>query len=173
MILLAIDPGKVSGWAVVDAEGAALAAGEARSPEDRAHAIRVGKGHVRALHSSLVVIREHWQGTFRKDRSSARTIAGLGASWGRWAEQLELARHPRRRIVSVGQSTWRAAILRGGACRTTPQWKAAAKAFAVTRWPQLAAVWHESPDACEAACLGLYGTKAPEVFRVALKREGL
>jgi hypothetical protein len=160
-VILGIDPGKVSGWALLEGD-AARDAGRCTTAAERAALVEWARSLEE--HTRLVVVGERWTGRFTRERSSARTVTGLGASWGRWAEALEAAGHPKRRTLRIAVNDWRRGILGGPSRRTTDCWKAAARSFCMVRWPELGTTWDESPDACESACMAYYASKRPEVL---------
>lgn len=161
--ILAIDPGRVSGWAVL-VEGSLSAHGAAQTSIQRSDAAGIAESTAWANGHKLVVVAEKWQGGWRGDRKSARTVAGLGASWGKWEAVLEGV-VPKRRIVRVGQSTWRARVLGGKAARKTEAWKADAIVAVKYRYGV-----QVSGDEAEAILIGTWGAHAREVGRVLPKR---
>jgi hypothetical protein len=119
-----------------------------RTAVEREDVIVSAREDARVFGLELVVVGERWTGVFRGKRAGARTISGLGASWGKWAEQLELAGVPKRRVLRVSTAFWRARMIPGTFARSTEEWKAAARAIVGRRWPELAL---DSDDAAEAA----------------------
>lgn len=167
--VLGIDPGRASGWGLVrddsPSPGVWIATGIAKTAADRASAIQTAKGMAEQDGVPLIVVGERWQGGWRKDRSSARTVSGIGAQWGRWQEALEAAGIPKRRILRVGQSTWRAKVIGGRVARTTEQWDhAMIMAARVFYGVEVTA------DEAAALLIARWGTRAAEVEAVLPKR---
>lgn len=153
-VILGIDPGATSGWALlyVDAHGrerleAGTCRGASRDVVDRALALAAETG------LPLVVVAERWSAG---GWASHTTLLGLGAAWGAWLAALD-GRVPKRRIVRVYSQTWRAAII-GGRQRSTEAWKESACRVAFVRWGVVL-----GPDAAEAACIAAWGARAGEV----------
>lgn len=122
-VVLAIDPGKVSGWAIF-VEGQHVGSGVARDYADRNNAARLAAKAAETANRPLVVVAEKWTpgGRF----AGARTMAGLGAAWGLWLAALEVAEVPVSRVLRVHTQTWRAAVLGGGCGVTSREWDARA-----------------------------------------------
>ena len=154
-LVLGIDPGKVSGWAIVNAGEELIGCGTEVT----------AVGLVAVVESALiiggpkvVVYAEKWTaGGWR----SAASMMGLGAKWGAWEHAMEVEGIPARRVLRVYSQTWRAAIL-GGKQRSTEAWKATALSFCRLKWP--GGEWM-SDDAAEAACIALYGVRAERLRR--------
>ena len=167
-VVLAIDPGATSGWALWGPD-------RPRSPSDRLRSWTVGTAStwqgryaavVDAAHLAsdadlpLVVVAETWPGL----RGTA--LAGLGAQWGRWLAELERLDVPARRVVRLTTGDWRRVVLGGARCRSTEAWKAASRARAH------AVLGHDpGPDAADALCIGLAGLRSPAVAAAIGKRE--
>lgn len=176
-IVLALDPGATSGAAIVGLSapdkfsrlpaerlGAYLVkSATVRSAADRAGMVASARDAATEYGLPLVVLAEKWAGSFKRRRGTTQTVAGLGASWGRWAEALDLAKVPRRRVARVWSATWRARVI-GGSFRTTEQWNAAVRAkVAVLFGIDLG---DERDDEGEAICVGVYGLHSPEVAKI-------
>jgi hypothetical protein len=163
-IVIAVDPGAIAGWAIA-ADGVIVASGSAKNITERIDALdKLEAVLMGDVDERVVAVLETWtvgggrgrdgQGT----RWTPQTMIGLGASRGRWLEQLALAGLPDRRIVSVTPSTWRGAILDGLRRRTTDECKASAQMVARLR------LGHEvGPDEAEAVCIALWAMHAREV----------
>ena len=162
-LILAIDPGKTSGWALFDC---GWTTGVSMSAVDRQLAVARATQAERSTGQRLVVVGETWIATgVRRGREgralSTQTVAGMGAAWGRWAEQLELHGVPKRRIVRVDSGTWRRAVL-GATRQTTEQAKRAAMMRA------RAVLGHDvGPDEAEALMIGLWAERDPGVLALA------
>jgi len=165
-VILAIDPGATSGWAVV-ARGRVFASGVARTAADRAGV--VGDWSASLLGLPDVAVVETWtvgggRGRAGGTRWTPSTMIGLGAARGRWLERLELACVPARRIVSVTPATWRA-VLAGLPRKTTDDAKRSAAIVARAKVGRPV-----EPDEAEAICIGLWAAHAPEVGAVLPRR---
>lgn len=168
-VVLGIDPGTTSGWAILVPESLAIRSGREGTPRLRCSAIDVGHGGVVdwaqetacSVGLPLVVVAEKWTAG---GWASHTTLLGLGAAWGKWEAALREAKHPKRRIVRVYSQTWRAAII-GGRQRPADEWKAAAQAQVKYRFGVEC-----GPDAAEAVCIALWGSHAGEVGDVLPKR---
>lgn len=113
VVILAIDPGRVSGWALY-VHGQRLDSGIANTVETRRAAVELAQAAERDSGYRLVVVGETWQASRHagKDRRmNAATLAGLGASWGLWLAALEEAEHPKRRVMRCPQTAWKRAIV--------------------------------------------------------------
>lgn len=139
-----------------------MAIGTAKTAAQRGEAVAAALRVEQSTGAALVVVAERWQGGFRQQRSSTRTIAGLGASWGRWAEQLEMQGHPARRVIRVPPFGWHKVLPSG---RSTA--KARALRLVAHRFPAFKVVSH---DQAEAICIGLWGHSSPEVLALTPKR---
>lgn len=156
--ILAIDPGRTSGWALF-VRGVCVASGVAKTHEERESFADLAIVTATARGVPLVVVGEIWTpgGKF----GGARTMAGVGASWGQWLAAFEAAGIPKARVMRVKVQTWRAAVLGGAFGRTTEQWHAMAMRraeHAIGRTPVDA-------NEAEAVCIGIWATYAPEVAR--------
>lgn len=155
-VVLAIDPGRISGWAVF-VDGEYTASGVAKRHQDRLEAATMAVVAAEQWHLPLVVVGEKWTpgGKF----AGARTMAGLGASWGLWTAVLEEAEIPKARMIRVHTQTWRARVLGGGWGVRTAEWdrRARMRASAVVG----SDVWDDNE--ADAICIGLWARLAPEV----------
>lgn len=168
LIILGIDPARRSGWAITR-DYAYLQHGLATTATHRAYAIKTARELAAVYETPLIVIGERWQGGWAKGRGHARTISGVGAQWGRWQEALEAAGIPKRRILRVGQSTWRARVIGGRVARKTEEWDRVMVASAKALYPDLAFYWLK-PDEAAALLICRWGTRAPEVQAVLPKK---
>ncbi len=158
-IILAIDPGKVSGWAIWR-DGACIGSGVARTHDDRAYAVRFAEDYRQTFALPLVVVAEKWTpgGRF----AGARTMAGLGAQWGLWLAALEAGGVPKARVLRVHTQTWRARVLGGGWGVTSAQWDALAQRRARV---ELGFDREIDDNEADAVCIGAWATLAPEVAK--------
>lgn len=156
--ILAIDPGRTSGWALF-ARGEHVYSGTATTHLDRVDLAQLAVEAARNNGAPLVVVGEIWTpgGKF----GGARTMAGVGASWGQWLAAFEAAGIPKARVMRVKVQTWRAAVLGGAFGRKTEQWHAMATRRATV------AIGRAPTDAneAEAVCIGIWATYAPEVAK--------
>jgi hypothetical protein len=155
-IVLAIDPGKVSGFAIF-VKGFLVWSDSARTHADRFDPASWAMSEAREWGLPLMVVAEKWTpgGRF----AGARTMAGLGASWGLWLAALEDAGIPKARIIRVHTQTWRAATIGGGRGIDTQEWKRRAR----VRASQEAGLLVEDDNAADAICIGLWAIRSGEV----------
>lgn len=167
-VLLSIDPGATSGWAVFVRGGLVVNGprgaryGVARTPEERRIAVREGLLLAESTQLPLLVVAEKWSAGGKMGHAQ---IAGLNAQWGRWADVLEeLA--PRARVVRVYPQTWRP-FAWGKGHGPQPQWKRIAVAMVKARFR--VEVEH---DVADAIGIGVWGSRAGEVAEKMPKRRG-
>lgn len=157
--ILSIDPARTSGWALVRESG--WRTGVAKTASERFAVVANA-----VLAPGLVVVMETWKlggGRGGRPRTTS-TIVGLGAARGRWLEQLELAGHPKRRVVSVDLGTWSQCIL--GRSRLTT-----AQRDAMVRMRARATLGREvSDDEADAVAIALWAMRAPEVAKLGGKQ---
>lgn len=146
---LAIDPGRVSGWAIF-IDGDRVTSGVARNAVDRANAAQFARYFAESRASTLIVVAEKWTpgGKF----AGARTMAGLGASWGLWIAAIENAAIPKSRVFRVHTQTWRAGVLGGGRGITREQWDMRAQHLACA----LAGLDAIDDNEADAICIGAW-----------------
>ena len=117
-VILAIDPGKRSGFSIWIR--GILATWGPIEPGDELTAVQAARVFEANEKLPLIVVGEKWTaGGWR----SAASMMGMGAQWGRWDGALRAANHPKRRVVRVYPQTWRAAILRPRRGANTEQLK--------------------------------------------------
>lgn len=104
-VILAIDPGKVSGWAIF-IHGRYVISGVARTLEDRQAAVAKAL-EVAGTDLPLVVVGESW--TTGGKFGGHRTQAGLSEQWGIWRAFAE-AHVPARRILRALPAQWWSAL---------------------------------------------------------------
>lgn len=162
-VILAVDPGAKSGWAIFDG-GKYATSGMCKSQAGRAFACEIAAGRAKASGLGLVVVAEKWTpgGKF----AGARTMAGLGAQWGLWLAAIEAAHIPKSRVVRVHTQTWRAAILQPRRGTRSEQLKlmSIARAEAISGEPYM------DDDRADAICIGQWATRAAEVAAKVPKR---
>lgn len=119
-VILAIDPGKRSGWCVrVTVDDNTIATSEhATDAKGRSRAVEVAVETSRQTRLPLVIVAESWT---RHGRWSHVTQAGISAEWGKWLaaiESADLGSLPRmgrssayRGVVRVPSDTWYRALI--------------------------------------------------------------
>lgn len=155
MIVLGIDPGRVSGWAIaIDAE-TIDAHGTARKAEERAAAVVRAKG-IADHHGCKLVVCMEWVSA---GGGGTRTAMGIGQARGRWLESLEQTiGYSESRVMRATPDQWRRAthgVVRSRAGKRQDrerEYKAAAMAYSGI----------EDENASEAACIALHGMRAME-----------
>lgn len=165
--ILAIDPGKTSGFAVLQPP---FAGGGALSDGLVTHGIAKGIGDLqRALQAAeqaatdelpLVVVGESWKGSGGRHGMSAQTMTGIGASWGRWQAIVELSEHPMRRVVRLDTGTWRMRLF-GRSRLKSAVWKHMAVDWVRQRYGTTV-----TTDEAEAIAIGWVAQRSPEVAAV-------
>jgi hypothetical protein len=164
-VVLGVDSGAQSGWCFL-AQGKLIASGVARNALERADVVARAQNLERAFKLPLIVVAETWS---RGGWMSFATILGMGTGWGRWAEALELAEHPARRIVRVLPSTWRPPTV--GTHRGTEAYKAAAIArVRSAHRDEMGRALVAGPDEAEAICIADWGARSAEVAAIMPKR---
>lgn len=156
-VVLGIDPGATSGWAVFVA-GHLVECGVAKTAADRAHAIAralaLAVSRQGAPTLPVVIVAEGWSAGGWK---GIKQVLGMGASWGRWQEAIELAGVPEKRVVRVLTQRWRSDLRLHA--------KSDTGVYARARWPMLAEERY-THDTADAACVGAWGCHAAEVAAV-------
>lgn len=146
---LVVDPGRASGWCLVERGGPSFigsqfaevrlyAHGEADSwTEEVENVVR----HARTSNAEALVLELPGLGP----SLPPATVLGLGAALGAWERAWRLSRGAERSvIVHIPAMTWRSTVL-GGGQRPTEEWKAAARAH--LRAIGLDIEGNEAPDA--------------------------
>lgn len=184
-VILAIDPGNVSGWAIVSPRRATM---------DRDHVVSVFPGQTVWSGKSaegpknaivemardvstddvkrpLVVVAETWTtgNPVYDRRMRAATLLGLGAAWERWRAALEEVGVPKSRVLRVNTSTWRAKVIGGPMNRSTEEWKRLAHLHAQQRFPVRASSVKMVDDEAEALCIAAWAMYAGPVGEVVKK----
>lgn len=170
-VVLGIDPGATSGWAVVLRGEPTGDIGKARTAAERANAINVARECAQTAGLPLIVVAEKWSAG---GWASHTTLLGLGAAWGVWRESLRECGVPESRIVRVLTQTWRARILGGTNGKGKRDWKREARAWAdrtlATTHPRLVRPEGLTADESEALAIAAWGARAGEVAAVLPKR---
>ena len=166
-VILAIDAGKVSGWAIW-VEGVLSCAGVATTPTDRQLAVTRAYAIAGLLERPLVVVGETWHGRMGKakgGRIGVAVLIGMGAEFGRWREQLDMLRPGGVKsppIVRVLSDDWQGRLLGRGTSaqlELRSRSRAAAMAAGVAELP-------DDHNACDAVCIGEWGARSGEVGKV-------
>lgn len=169
-VLMAVDPGKTSGWALWTGKG--WETGVADYWKTRAGTCLDAGMWAHETQRPLVVVAETWrvsgggkQGREGRASWNSATIAGLGAQWGLWLAELQRLDVPERRIVRVDTGTWGQAVL-GRSRMTTEQRRAASRLRA--RAVLGRDVTH---DEAAALCIGLWALRSEKVAKAIGARE--
>lgn len=176
-VLMAVDPGKASGWALTyvapyEPHLRTWSHGTTETWLHRSDACTHAHAIAHAIGQPLVVVAETWrvsgggkQGREGRASWNTQTIAGLGAQWGLWLAELQRLDVPERRIVRVDTGTWGQVVL-GRSRMTTEQRHAASRLRARS------VLGHDvGPDEAAALCLGLWGLRSEKVAAAIGKRE--
>lgn len=156
-VLLAIDPAATSGYAVFAPAGP-IESGTAKTIADLESVVALAQREAEAHELPLIVVGEEWVGV---GKLTAKTVAGMGAAWGRWAAVLEQAEHPKRRTLRLSTGTWRKRAY-GKSRGKTEAFKAWAMAYVAARFR----VRLKSDDEAEAVVIGDVAMRSPEVAAV-------
>lgn len=168
-VVLAIDPGALSGWALF-VRGKLVDFGEGNKPLDRRLACYRAATTANDNGLPLIIVGETW--TRHGDWSFESTL-GLGAAWGRWLEgideapQVNIGQWRGPKIIRVLLDDWRRAIFGSRSMQytnhTSDEWKdMAVRRARVT--PRAEGVWHsDNGNVCEAILIGEFGTRSGEV----------
>lgn len=158
--VLAVDPGAAMGAAILGPDGEPI----------EHHQLAVKDAHKRTLivtrvvhlalsdNTDIVVVREKWQAGGR--RANPKMMAGLGAAWGLWVEQLKLYAPwlPSSRFHQVYPSMWRKHVLGAGA-KDSAGWHTLAQNYVASRFK----IEDAGPDATVALCIGAYAFMNPKI----------
>ena len=170
VITLAIDPGKVSGAAIF-IRRECVGAWACKDPQDRRSVIVEWFKHIASHDQEDILMRplvvaERWsQGPRSRDpKASANMLVGLGAAWGRWQEQLEIAGVSSSQIMRVYPQKWKAKIV-------SPNAKKTEIAMAVKSMIHgIHIPVNDGYDAYDACGIGTWASMAPEVGEKIPKR---
>lgn len=157
-VVLAIDPGSKSGAAVM--HGGQLIQSWALKLDDieqRAAVVQTAIGTAIALNLPLMAILERWRGG---GKWGTRAIAGTGASYGVWRDELIRAGYPKSRITTVYPTEWRGRVFGFAAGRSSNEWKRIAVEYVQARFDVTL-----KADEAEAVCIALWGVDADKVLK--------
>ncbi|MCK6552685.1 hypothetical protein L6R52_43080 [Myxococcota bacterium] len=161
-VILAIDPGRVSGWAILERGVLVVldgrpAVGSLRDDDARGRSsvVELAMSRAASVGLPLMVVAEKWL----MHGMSHDSFAGLAASWGRWDDTLASWHVARSHVVRVYTQTWRARVLGGRNEAGGTPWKDRARA-----WAQHAHGVDVGPDEAEAIAIGAWGARAGEVL---------
>lgn len=104
-VILGIDPGKVSGWAIFH-KANFIDAGIAKTNGERLSSFNRALDLSRLWEVPLIIGREVWSAG---GWASHKAMIGMGSAWGKWEVLLEEV--PKSRILTVTPATWRKKIL--------------------------------------------------------------
>lgn len=168
-VMLGIDPGERSGWAVVYG-GRLVVFGTAKDrPEDRDLAVSSAQAVAEGGGVPLMVGIEKFGAGLGAGRFfGARTLAGIERRVGAWVDAVERAGVKRSRIVRVLPQTWRWHVLGKG--RGSHEEMAAVTSSYVQRRFDLVTVPGE--DECAAIGIACWMARAEEVQERMPKRRG-
>lgn len=155
-IILAIDPGKRSGWAIF-IDGKLIRHGTARNDAERHDVVEMAAAYALNHKRKVVVVGESWRQGGRFD--GPRTMAGLGASWGAWLVPIRMKGIGTTRILRVPVGEWRRAVHGGSCYRTRSEWHHLACSRATYEAGEIVA----NADEAEAICIGIWASKAAKV----------
>ncbi len=159
-IVMAIDPGKVSGVAYL-LRDEIIDHRVVKTASERAKAIQFALTLEEDTGLPLIVVGESWKGRARWQGRNTQTLAGIGAAWGRWAEALELLGVPKRRTLRIDTGTWRRAVFGGPAKRRSEMWKRMAVSWVEAHYGVVV-----SDDEAEAICIGWLAQRRPQTAAV-------
>jgi len=104
-ITFAIDPGKVSGWAVATGPDSVVMSGVAKTAADRKAVCETVLEFWEKAQLPLVVIAEEWTAGGWKNYSS---LIGVGKAWGTWIDHIHLCLGvPEQHILRFNPRFWR------------------------------------------------------------------
>jgi hypothetical protein len=109
-LVLGVDSGATSGWAIWTPGAGICKHGTAKSSADRGAVVLDAVQIAHALTLPCVAVLEKWT-PGGGVRWNPKTMIGLGQSRGRWLEQLEVCDFMDADVVSVEPNTWRAGTL--------------------------------------------------------------
>lgn len=169
-VLLCIDSAATSGAAILIPEeifpnhpraavrkGLAYHASVSNAVE-RTNTVHIAKGFARDLGLPLFVVGEEWDAG---GKWTHKTMMGIGASWGRWLEALELAGVPDENIFRMSVNEWRKTIF-GAKRHKRATWKMKAMRWCRTRYGILM-----TDDEAEAVCMGCAALGSAKLAKLA------
>ncbi len=145
-VVLAIDPGAESGWAILSA-GKLCAYGGATSRQGRDETIRMALAEAERTKKKLVAVAESW---------APYVSRALQPAWMAWKESLLACGVSQTKIGRMNVATWRTRVLGKGAMKLDT---AAAKLACVRLVENCFDVVVLSHNAAEAICLGIAASK--------------
>jgi hypothetical protein len=156
LVLLAIDPAAVSGWAIF-ISGELHSSGVATTQVDRMDVVNAASCCASVACLPLVVIAETWSfGGNKKDpRATAAMQAGLQAKWGLWEAAIEES-DGKIKVVRVNSRRWQTSVLTRLRVRSETL-----KQIARHSASNLAHRPIEDENEADAICIGFYGTISP------------
>jgi len=161
-VILSIDSGKQSGWAIRK-RGKLVDSGTAVTWKDRSRVVSLAQEHESKL-SPLIVVFEDWSPGGWK---SHKTMFGMGVPKGRWLEWLDVANHPGSRVTKVQVGEWRRWIL---GKRYTNAKREQIKPVAIAHVKSVESKVVMSDNEAEAICIGLWAERAQEIYELLPKK---
>ena len=108
-VFLGIDPASTSGWAILLPPKMRLyASGVADNAKERMAVFEKAKDIAEDMELPLIVGAEKWTPGGWK---SFNSMMGVGSSWGKWSEVLEIGGHKKKNIFRVEPNEWRRRLL--------------------------------------------------------------
>lgn len=153
--LLAIDPGKVSGWAIFE-NGRYIASGEAETAWVRSSVVQRAAADIEV--ERFVVGAERWTAGGRMGLQAA---IGLGAQWGVWLEHLNLAQVRKAAVLRVPPQTWCGQVLRTSKAKRVEHQRV---------FFQRAGITPSGQNEADAICIGWYFLKTGKAFEALPKK---
>lgn len=159
-VVLAIDPGKSTGWAIfsrsrVVSFGACDPFVGIEFPGVCAEAVAI------ASEAGLPLVCAH-EGWNAGGWGSHQTLVGLGASWGACRASLHEAGITKRRMVRVVPATWQSVVFGGRPDDTKAEARKVASAIVGE---------NVGGDAADAICIGAWAICSPDVWHALKKSE--
>lgn len=174
-LVAAIDPGKVSGWALFQTahnhfggeRASLLRFGTTKSAGQRRTVARYLFDQAIDLREPIAFVFETWP---PHGKWGAEVKFSMGESRGRWLEQIETQWYEQADVMSHSflitkalTNDWRRAMFSDGGRFLKNQKSKVWKSLAVNRARVLWSAENPTGDEAEAICIGEYGCKMPEV----------
>lgn len=179
-VVLGIDPGRSSGWAIMASNIVSSAlwengtlnkvvfvdSGVCKHVAEYANVYSLAVSTANEAFFPLVVGRESWTPGWTKGKRTFKSIVGTGAAWGRWQAILESVYFPKSRIFSVASNEWRKHVLSLNPGKYTRE---QAKRYAITlcrenRW-FTGEINHDAAEATLVAYYMLFDSRVFEAIR--------
>jgi len=165
-VILGIDPGKISGWAII-VRGNYIDGGIAQNHIERKDALIYAKYCSNEVYElPLIIAYEKWSPGWQKGKRSFQSIIGTGASWGAWQAVLEDAEIPKSHMFGIYPNTWRRAIL---GLRPGRYSREQAKQAAIALFNHHSSTGCSDHNEAEAYCIAYYCVYFEEVTKLLSK----